>query len=181
MEWANLILCRNLLVTNNIHRHWGRVTHICVSKLKGLSYLQFSFNVNATLRIPKLSGGTIQLITGKECETAIPMAALKTNFYFGRPRAIPFKPPIIWGNNRYTMSSRGIPVSWEDAAKYCTAMSGNHLTIQDLKEYNSIEETFLSSYDMVLMYVGLRLKVNVWLNWLSSILWFIQLLKPQRR
>ena len=143
-------------------RIWPNICPILRLEIKGLSYFQFSFKINATFRIPELSGGSVKLNPGAGCEVAFPMVALKTDFDFGIPKEISFKPLIVWDNYWYNMFFRDNAISWEDAALHCTAMSGNLLTIQNLDEYSFIEEKFLSVFDMVLIYVGMRMKVNAW-------------------
>ena len=66
-----------------------------------------------------------------------------------------------WGGTLYQSVQLRLKVSWEAAAPYCQESGANLLTIHSQAEYRFLQETFLNTYDLLVLYVGVKRKVII--------------------
>ena len=64
-----------------------------------------------------------------------------------------------WGGTLYHSIYQHIGVSWEAAASHCLGSGASLLTIHSQAEYQFVTDTFLKSYDFLVLYVGVQRKV----------------------
>ena len=65
-----------------------------------------------------------------------------------------------WGGAMYHSVHQHIKASWEEAASYCQESGAFLLTIHSRGEYLFVKKTFLKTYNIVVLYVGLQKKVR---------------------
>ena len=95
------------------------------------------------------------------CVVEIPISAIvsvKTNIY--RKTTPHVVKTFQWGGALYHSMHHQPPVSWEAAAAYCKKFGASLLTIHSQAEYRFVKETFLKTYDVLVLYVGVKRKVQ---------------------
>ena len=116
-----------------------------------------------TIRIPKFKAIAEVSLGGKQfrCSAEIPLDTITgvpvyQNFIFeiARPKISRYR-----GRYLYTLMTSNRPVSWNNAASICKSVHGFLLTVYSQNEYDFLEKTFLSFYDISILYIGFQLKV----------------------
>ena len=118
----------------------------------------FKFNRSDILSaIPAFKHRSVISLRSTSCALEIPLSATKW-----APEIFPKKPvakAFHWGGARYHSVHHHRGVSWEAAASYCQDAGASLLTIHSQAEYHFVEEKFLKTYDVVVLYVGVKRKV----------------------
>ena len=107
--------------------------------------------------MPAFKHRSVIALRSTSCALEIPFSAMKRapNFFPKKPVAKAFH----WGGALYHSVHHHREVSWEAAASYCQEIGAYLLTIHSQAEYHFVEEKFLKSYDVVVLYVGVKRKV----------------------
>ena len=103
-----------------------------------------NINIGSTLCVVEIPVHTIKLVT-PNIHQEITKRVVKT---------------YEWGGALYHSVHQHIKVSWEAAASYCQESEAFLLTIHSRAEYLFVKETFLKTYNIVVLYVGVKRKVR---------------------
>ena len=121
----------------------------------------FVFNrSDAFSALPEFKTPTYINLRSTSCVIEIPtydIALLNPNMDWETTRHI--VKSFHWGGTLYRSIYQHIAVSWEAAASYCLGSGASLLTIHSEAEYQFVTDTFLKSYDFLVLYVGVQRKV----------------------
>ena len=125
--------------------------------------IRFKAYSHTVVALPSVSATTLFHLRGsRACCTGIPIHVIRKRV----PQyALPcYKNSIpnmsIWKGYLYTFMSNPHRASWCAARNSCHLMHGFLLTIDSETEYDFVRRTFLSTYDAMVLYVGMKKEVS---------------------